>query len=223
MKKIFSKLMAGMAFLVFSACAAQVDDPAKFSKTVKINKLLILPFKDMSAIYGKSNSVRCPLCGRVYLTGEVPKGAADFLTEHLTGIIKSRTDFTVIPGNHINILLPDPASGDAAQKSERMLLIEAVRIAGADAVISGYVYRFKQRVGTAYAAESPASVAFGVHMINGSDGRMLWSGQIDDTQHHLSNNLFEIASFFKRGGSWVTSEELAVLGLEKIFKKFPKS
>ncbi|MBL0699967.1 MAG: hypothetical protein JJV92_03675 [Desulfosarcina sp.] len=222
MKKIFSKLMAGMAFLVFSACAAQVDEPAKFSKTVQINKLLILPFKDMSAIYGKSNSVRCPLCGQVYLTGEVPKGAADFLTEHFTAIIKSRTDFTVIPGNHINSLLPDPASGGVGQKSERMLLIEAVRRVGADAVVAGYVYRFKQRVGTAYAVESSASVAFGVHMLNVSDGRMLWSAQIDETQHPLSNNLFEIGSFFKRGARWVTSEELAALGLEKIFKTFPK-
>jgi hypothetical protein len=222
MKKAFFKFIAGVAFLVCSACAAQVGDPAEFSKTPKIDKLLFLPFKDMSAASGKSNSVRCPLCGRVYLTGEVPKGAADFLTEHLTGIIKSRTDFTVIPGDHIDILLPEPASGDPGRKSERMLLIEAARSAGADAVISGYVYRFKQRVGTAYAAESPASVAFGVHMLNASDGRMLWSGQIDDTQHPLSDNLFEIGSFFKRGASWVTSEELAILGLEKIFKTFPK-
>ncbi|MCD6224229.1 MAG: hypothetical protein J7K32_01675 [Deltaproteobacteria bacterium] len=221
MKKVLYKLSAIMAFLLFSACASQVDEPLKLSKTLKVNRLLILPFKDMSAIYRKANSVRCPLCGQVYLTGEVPEGAVDFLTENLTALIKSRISFTVILGNP-NSLLIDPTAGDIAQKSERMLLMEAGRIADADAVIAGYVYRFKQRVGTGYAAESPASVAFGVHMLNVSDGKMLWSGKIDETQRPLSNNLFEIGSFFKRGARWVTSEDMAVLGLEKIFKTFPE-
>ena len=222
MKKVLYKLPAIMAFLLFSACASQVDEPLKLSKTVKVNRLLILPFKDMSAIYRKANSVRCPLCGQVYLTGEVPEGAADFLTENLTALIKSRISFTVILGNHTNNLLTDPTAGDITQKSERMLLMEAGRIADADAVIAGYVYRFKQRVGTGYAAESPASVALGVHMLNVSDGKMLWSGKIDETQRPLSDNLFEIGSFFKRGARWVTSEDMAVSGLKKILKTFPE-
>ena len=103
-----------------------------------------------------------------------------------------------------------------------MLLIEAGRFANADLVLAGYLYRFKQRVGTGYAVESPASVAFSIHLINISDGRILWSGYFDETQHSLSDNLLEIGSFFKRGAKWITSEEMAVSGLEELLKTFPK-
>jgi len=222
-KKMPYKLLACISLLFFSACATQVDEPIKLSGTVNIKRLLILPFKNMSAIYGESNSLKSPLSGRVYLTGEVPEGATDFLTKNLKALIKSRTVFTVLPENLANNLLSSSIAGNKEMQSERGLLIEAGRFADADVVLAGYLYRFKQRVGTSYAAESPASVAFGIHLINVSDGRILWSGHIDETQHSLSDNLFEIGFFLKRGAKWATSEEMAVSGLEELIKTFPKS
>lgn len=212
---------------VFAACAIQVDKPIKLSekikdKTINTQRLLILPFKEMTAIYGESSSVQCPFCGRAYLTGKVPEGSAEFLTEKLTALIKSRTTFTVIPWKQTCPVLSDLANRPGDKKSEQMFLTEAGHLADADIVLAGYIYRFKQRLGTSYAVESPASVAFCIHLFSLSEGRMLWSGHIDETQHALSENLFEIGSFFKRGASWVTMEEMAVDGLEEILKTFPK-
>ena len=221
-QKRLYKMLACISFLLFSACATQVYEPIKLSETGNAERLLILPFKNMSAIYGDSDSLKSPLSGQVYLTGEVQKGAADFLTKNLEALIKSRTDFTVLPEKHMNKFLSDPASGDKKIKSERLFLMEAGRLAKADVVLAGYLYRFKQRAGTGYAVETPASVAFGIHLVNVSDGRILWSGHIDETQHSLSDNLFEIGSFFKRGAKWITSEEMAVSGLEDLIKTFPK-
>lgn len=224
------KLIVYISLLLFSACATQVDKPIKLSGTVNIKRLLILPFKNMSAIYGESKSLKCPFRGQVYLTGEVPEGATAFLAKNLKVLIKSRTLFTVLPENLTNNLLSNfisgfisgHISGDKDIKLERALLMEAGRLADADVVLAGYLYRFKQRAGTSYAAESPASVAFAIHLINVSDGKILWSGHIDETQHSLSDNLFEIGSFFKRGGKWITSEKMALSGLEEITKTFPK-
>ena len=224
------KLIACISLLLFSACATQVDEPIKLSGTVNIKRLLILPFKNMSAICGESKSLKCPFSGQVYLTGEVSEGATDFLAKNLKAIIKSRTLFTVLPENLTNNLLSNFISGfisghiagDKDIKSERVLLMEAGRLADADVVLAGYLYRFKQRAGTSYAAESPASVAFAIYLINVSDGKILWSGHFDETQHSLSDNLFEIGSFFKRGGKWITSEKMALSGLEEITKTFPK-
>jgi hypothetical protein len=38
----------------------------------------------------------------------------------------------------------------------------------------------------------------------------------------LSENLGGIGNFFRRGGRWVTAEELASEALEDIFEDFPR-
>jgi hypothetical protein len=221
MKKVFRRLATGMIFLLLSACALQTNGPVKLSDKVKVTRLLVLSFRDMSAIYGKSHSALCPLCGQVFLTGEVQKNAVDFLSNNLKSLLKSRTTFTIITDTRSDLFLSDLSAGATEKKSDRMLLMEAGRRADADAVLVGYIYRFRQRVGTSYASESPASVAFALHLINIPDGRSLWAGKIDETQHSLSHNLLEIGSFFRRGAKWITSEDMALSGLEKILKTFP--
>ncbi|MBL0716968.1 MAG: hypothetical protein JJV89_02860 [Desulfosarcina sp.] len=221
-QKIPYKLLACISFLLFSACATDVYEPVKLSETGNAERLLILPFKNMSVIYGESDSLKSPLSGQIYLTGKVQEGATAFLAKNLEALIKSHTDFTVLPKKDMNNFLYNPASGDEKIKSERLYVLEAGRWANADVVLAGYLYRFKQRVGTALAVETPASVAFGIHLLNVSDGRILWSGHIDETQQSLSDNLLEIGSFVKRGGKWITSEEMAVSGLEELIKTFPK-
>jgi len=102
--------------------------------------------------------------------------------------------------------------------TDRELVIETARTMGADFVMAGYIYRFVERVGYNYSAESPASVAFGVHLLRAKDGRIVWSRHFDETQRALSDNLFEIGTFFKRGGKWVTAEEMARIALEDMLQ-----
>jgi hypothetical protein len=69
--------------------------------------------------------------------------------------------------------------------------------------------------------DKPASVAFGIHFIRIADNRLIWGGHFDETQHSLSENLFKLRKFVKRGGGWLTAEQLATYGLQETMATFP--
>jgi len=179
-----------------------------------------LPVKDISTLYGEENNLRCPVCGKVFLAGNVAEGADVILTNQLISLIKNRTDFTIIYPGEARKISDGFKAGNENMLSEVKKIAENGRLLGADTVIVGYIYRFKERVGTSYSVESPASVAFDLHFISASDERIIWSGYMDETQRPLSENLFEIGSFIKRKGEWVAAEDLATLGLESMLRIF---
>jgi TolB-like protein len=208
--------------LLLSACKSNVVIPEAPAAKSSIEKLLILPFKDLSSLYGKNVNVRCPLCGNVFSTGDVEIFAVDVLTDRLISIIKGRKDFELIPPGQAQGAMSVLLSADKSELSERDILVKIGRALYADAVLVGHVYRFKDRVGTRYSVDSPASVAFDIHLIDVSKGSMLWVGHFDETQRTLSENLFKIGTFLRRKGSWITAEEMAVSGLEDALQTFPK-
>ena len=53
-------------------------------------------------------------------------------------------------------------------------------------------------------------------------GGILWKGRFDKSQQSLSENLFDMDTFVKGGGKWMTAESLAELGLEVLFEEMPK-
>ena len=91
----------------------------------------------------------------------------------------------------------------------------------ADAILMGYIYRWREREGGDYAVENPASVAFDLHLIRSVDGRILWKSKYDKTQQSLTENLLDVGTFVKGGGKWMTVEKLAMIGLEKLVQEMP--
>ena len=213
----------GIITLIFLSCACRSDliVPETPVATSGIEKLLILPFKDLSSLYGKNVNVRCSLCGNVFSTGDVETFAVDILTDRLISIIKSRNDFELIPSGQAKGAMSVLLSADKSELSERDILLKIGRALYADAMIVGHVYRFKDRVGTRYSVDSPASVAFDIHLIDVSKGNILWVGHFDETQRTLSENLFKIGTFLQRKGSWITAEEMAVSAIEDVLRTFP--
>lgn len=207
-------------FLILPACSARSVAPEATAPTERMKNVLVLPFKDISAVYGEDNNIRCPVCGKVFLTGNVAEGADVVMTKHLISLLKSRTGFKIIYPGEIRMLSNDFNAGNENVPSELKKIAENGRMLGADTVIVGHIYRFRERAGTSYSVESPASVAFDLHFISVSDGRVLWSDHMDETQRPLSDNLFEIGSFIKRKGEWVAAEDLATSGLESMLHIF---
>ncbi len=80
----------------------------------------------------------------------------------------------------------------------------------------GHIYRFRERIGTRYSVDSPASVAFDIPLISVKNGRILWVDHLDETQRSLSENLFQLGTFLRRKGTWITAEEMAISGLEDM-------
>ena len=214
--KIF--LLTGILF--FSGCGTNVVVKENIQPPFAIKKILIFPFKDMSAVYGENVNTWCRVCGKMFMTGKVAEGANSMLTEQLFVFLKDRKDIELIPTSQSQGALSDLLSGNKNSLSERNLLIEIGRVLDADAIMAGYIYRFRERIGTKYSADLPASVAFDIHLIRIADGRLLWSRHFDETQRSLSENLFQFGTFLKRKARWITAQEMAVSGMKNILKDF---
>jgi len=228
-KKIFQKGKNTLLNFLFiacivslSACQAGVEVKGTTKAPPGMEKLLIMPFKNMAELYGENRSVRCPISGKVLMIGKVEKGVEHGLTEQLIYLFENRQDFQLIPTGQSIGVMSELLFNNKSGLSERDILIETGRALNADAVIYGYIYQYKERVGTNYSVESPASVAFDIHLISMTDGSLVWSGYFNETQKSLSENLLNLGTFLKRKARWISAHEMAMSGLEEIIKTFPK-
>jgi len=213
-------------FLVFGllwGCQSPVHISEAPSEPLNFKNILVLPFKDAALISDMATDTRCPVCGRVFITGKVMDKAEDILTQKMVSWLQSNTNYQITSGSLSKASLARLYTTHDTMADTQRALMDLGGRQGADAVLVGFVYRFIERVGKGYGAESPASVAFDMHLIRVADGRTIWSAHFDETQKSLSDNLFQLGTFLSRGGRWLTAEELATSGLEKILEKFPKS
>lgn len=100
------------------------------------------------------------------------------------------------------------------------IAIDVGRILGADSVMVGTISQYSERGGSEWGVESPSTVAFSVELLSTKDGRVIWETYYTETQQPLFDNLFEIKKFVKRGGKWVTADELAKEGARVVAKRF---
>jgi len=75
------------------------------------------------------------------------------------------------------------------------------------------VYKFEERKGGNFAVEKPASIGFHMHLME--DNTVYRTYQFDESQQALSENLFNIGKFLRRGAKWITAEQLAEEGINK--------
>jgi hypothetical protein len=212
-----------LAFMVLCVLGCAPGLPASApepTQPLHINSVLVLPFKEARQPYGVDSSVRCPVCGAVFETGPIEVGADTYMTKQLVAFLKGKTLYTLILSGAAEGIRSEIISQDAGM-SEQGLLVEMGKKLQADAVMNGMIYRFRQRIGTAFSVDTPASVAFGIHLIRVADGRLVWTGIFDETQHSLSENLFQLGTFVRRGGGWLTAQELATFGLHETMATLP--
>jgi len=183
-------------------------------------KVLVLPFQNMAWLHGTDVNVRSPLTGKVFMTGPVSEGADRLLTDLLVGALQQQTDFQTVPSREAYGVMDALTAAGDSQRSPLKLLAQTGRMLNADLVIRGYLYRFKDRVGADYSAESAASVAFDVYLIDCVQQQLVWSGYFDQTQQALTDDLRYIGTFFKRGGRWITADEMATTAMDDMFKDF---
>lgn len=228
MKTSWKYAAPGMGFILFTclmlgSCSTRAIHPEPARQASNIKSILILPFQDLSRLYESNIHVRCYLCGQVMATGFVPDSAGPFMTSQIVSLMEKNEGYTILSSDGSQDLLSGMMSGpDNAAAAYLNLYIGIGKRAGADAVLIGHIFRFQERKGNRASVESPASVAFDLHLIDVESGRIVWTGNFDQTQRPLSENLLELGSFIKRGASWVTAEELALGGLEDILRRFPQ-
>lgn len=113
-----------------------------------------------------------------------------------------------------------PSAESLEEKPEDLAQRLALQLRS-DSVLIGWVFRYRERIGNAWGARQPASVAFVALLFNGRDGELMWRGRFDETQKPLSEDILALSSFMRRGGRWVTARELAADGVNRVLLTFP--
>jgi len=213
-------ILLGLLVFITTGCSTSGVKTVRFGPATGINSILVLPFDDLAKIYGEAGLIKCPLCDYYFEAGPVPPNAADWLSERLVGLLGQQATAALI--THSRSFDHSEQASSTGMLTERKLVAQAGRSSNADAVLTGYLYRYEERVGTPFAASRPASVAFSIHLIRSADGADVWFGYVDETQQALSENLFNMAIFWQRRGRWVSADEMAEAGLTELLDKFPK-
>ena len=207
--------------LLFSCTTPQKEFPS--GKTLEGDEtILIMPFQNMCTVYGDKVPVDCVAFNRRHVVGEVPEGTAEFMTEQLIKLLMNEKAFRfVFPDQTDEMLTHLQVDKNGVVRMTE--LVETTRgTNGVDAILLGYIFHFRERVGTSYSVESPASVSFSLLLVRVKDGQIVWRGIFEETQQSLSENILKIGAFIKRKARWVTVRKLAADGLENMMLTFPK-
>jgi len=210
-----------LIILGVSTAIAGEDTPPDQETTAKRRTVLLLPFKNLVAVYGSYGNIRSPINGRVFLSGPVDGKAPRFMDNRLHAFLQEKDTFNLIAAEKAHDMLATLANQHPQPPPERSLWVAAGRAQGADAVLGGFIYRFRDRTGRDYGVDEAASVAFDLHLIRVADGRIQWSGRFDETQQPLSSNIYNFKKFINRGGKWVTSRAMASGGLQSLLDDMP--
>ncbi len=138
--------------------------------------------------------------------------------EKVAGIVYTK----LVNWEGIRALSPDEAAqaikglGPATKElAANQVARQVAQRLSADAVLLGKVLVYQERVGSKLGAD-PAAVGFEVKLI-AADGETLWVGNYYEKQRPMNEDLL---GFVQRWG-FVTAEELAEYGAERVIQKFP--
>lgn len=201
---------------MLGGCAAHRPATETGGPSVSRGSTVVLPFIDMARIFGDRASVRNPVTSKVFFTGQVDEDGAGSMTNALYRIIGQEEG--LIWGTYRERSLAPK------QVSEHLEQLRTIgRQQGADTVLSGYLYAFRDKTGGSYGVEQPAKVAFELVLIHVDSGRILWQRSFKETQKTLSEDLSQFKTFFKRGGRWISAREMGANALKEMMQSLPPS
>ena len=180
----------------------------------------VISFQPLIPEEGLGNTVICPLCSTGYSSGRILKGAEKIVEDIFVKKLCELKEVQIIPLDKVQSVYKR-VSSESLKKPLLEVLKKVGNELGADVLALGYIYRYTERVGYAFSIEHSASVAFEIYMIKPIDGSTIYRGIFDKTQKSLMEDLFQISSFYKGGGKWLTAQQLSKQGMDEIFETFP--
>ena len=212
-------LLILMTALFVASCAG--TSSTNLQKLPPLKKIAILPM-DRASTKPASERPTCNIGGQsIYTSSYVTPEAAQKVTDILYSMLLDDKRFKPVSQGQCLGLLSDILQRKI-NSSQLRILREFGRTLDADAILYGKLYRFRERVGSAYSVKSPASVAFSLILVRVADGRILCRYSFDETQQALTENLFNWRFYKTEGMRWVTAEELASYGLKQAVEELKK-
>ena len=149
-------------------------------------------------------------------TAIVPPYAAEKVTQLFWTRLKNRQGLTVLsPSETAKAAVHAPQGTDKTTPERQTAAIAATL--KADAALMGQILVYQERSGSRLGANPPATVGFEVKAV-APDGQVLWVGNYYERQQPMTQDL---VGYIQHGGVFVTAEELAQYGVEKVLKTFP--
>ena len=148
-------------------------------------------------------------------TVTVPAGAGDIVTQLLWSRLRARQGVTVLAPSETAKALASPVTPQPS--SGRSPAVAVAKQLKADASLIGQVSVYRERVGGRFGANPPATVGFEAKVV-AADGQVPWEGNYYERQRPMIEDML---GFFERWGMFVTAEELATYGVERMLLEFP--
>ncbi|HVP28840.1 MAG TPA: hypothetical protein VMW35_06725 [Myxococcota bacterium] len=146
-------------------------------------------------------------------------GGSD-VAAHQVAQALSETGLQVVPPSDVATAMGASKSPPQADDAAGMARL-AAREFGAQAILLGRVDRYRGLDGSSLGASSPASVSFNVTLVSAPSGEPLWKATFDETQHPLSDNVFNAFRYPDGGSRWLTAPELVRWGASAVAKDLP--
>ncbi|MBN1905949.1 MAG: hypothetical protein JW927_12720 [Deltaproteobacteria bacterium] len=203
--------------LIFSGCATSKKVHSEFpEKQIGSSKIVFLGLISAMPDGNGPDLFSNPLLNTMISAEPVSQDISDRLSDILYTLIEGSRNYNII-----NMKGYQTSGFNSADPLDINAIKALVKEISADFVITGYVYRIREREGSDYSANSPASVSFDIYIINLETGLIPWKGSYYKTQKFLSDNLLDFKSFLKFKGKWADVESLASAGLKELVDDMP--
>jgi len=209
--------------LLYGGCSFKLADVLKAKPlTPKVGKMVVVGFRPAMSQRDEPGVIRSPVAGAIFMAEPVAQGVTDRMTENLFSTLLEKKSYDLISPNQAKGVFSSLLS--SGQNLQDIEIFQKIgQTFSADTVLIGYIYRWREREGTDYSVNRPASTAFDLYLIRSHDQAILWNGKFDKTQRSLSENILDMETFIKGKGRWMTVDRLAELGLSNLMSEFPSS
>lgn len=208
-----------LLLLSLGGCSGLMSMESDDVRIPHLENIAVLPV-DKAALTGKDTD--CTITDNV-ASGleELPSGARATVTELIAHHLMGDPRFKIVQERQCVSFLNAMLSVDVKASQIKLIQNFGAEL-GADAVLYTKLLRYRERVGSNYAVQTPASVAFSMVLIRVSDGAVLWRHGFDETQQPLSENLFKAGFYRETGMRWLTASELAEYGVKRAILELKK-
>lgn len=140
---------------------------------------------------------------------------ADFATEIMARELGGNPKVRMLSSGQVASLVPEVSGGLSGTVSAIGKKVDC------DGVLLTTVRRFKQREGTEYASEEPASADLHMALMHSRTGAVLWAADFRETQESFLDNILSYDKMQSRGFKWVSVEQLVEQGIKERLATCP--
>lgn len=215
-------LLLWVLLLATTGCqsASGVSTSLLRDRDIVFKRLAVMPFQQVPPEIVATYSARSSLPASVLKTDNDPRSPERYLQDLFMELMAKHPQFDLVSPDRVGGTYEGVSTGSLKATLPKALK-EAGTELGADGLVVGYLYRWRERRGYDYSVEKPASVFFEIQLYRTVDGMMVWKGVFDKTQKSLMENVLGASYFVKDRGRWLTAKELAAEGMADIVGRWP--